>query len=130
MRGTLKLYLVLVFLSGLLVGGVAVELYNARTVRGFNPADARKRYAEELKTRLKLSPEQSLQLDATFRDTHARYRALREKYQPEVKTIQDEHTEKVRSLLNPEQQAEYEKMRQEREARRRSQDGDRQRPKP
>jgi flagellar motility protein MotE (MotC chaperone) len=122
MKNALKLYLVLVFLSGAVVGGVAVQLYNTRSVRGFNPADARKRYADELRTRLNLTPEQSQQLDDAFRHTRERYRVLREKYEPEVKAIQEEHTDTVRQMLSLRQQAEYEKMRQERDARRRSQD--------
>ncbi len=110
-----KVYLALVFVSGAVFGGIAMQLYNARDVRGFNPADARKRYAEEMRTRLRLTAQQSQQLEEIFKTTHERYRALREKYQPEVKLIQEDHAERIRQMLSETQRREYEKMRQERE---------------
>ncbi len=116
-----KLYALLVFLSGALVGGVAVQLYNARTVRGYNSEDMRKRYADEIRTRLKLNPEQSKRLDAVFEDTHQQFRALREKYRPEVKAIQEYQAQKIREMLDENQRREYEKMRLERDEKRRQQ---------
>ncbi len=113
-----KVYLTLVFLSGAVVGGVALQLFNGSSVRGFNPADARKRYAEEMRERLKLTPEQSQKLEAIFKSTHERFRVLREKYQPEVKAIQEEHADSIRRMLNETQRQEYDRMRQERDSRR------------
>lgn len=116
-----KLYALLLFLSGALVGGVAVQFYNARTVSGFNPADMRKKYAEEIRTRLNLNAEQSKRLEAVFEDTHQQFRALREKYRPEVKAIQEYQAQKIREMLDENQRREYEKMRLERDEKRRQQ---------
>ncbi|HWR51548.1 MAG TPA: hypothetical protein VN428_10600 [Bryobacteraceae bacterium] len=116
-----KLYALLVFLSGALVGGVAVQFYNARTVRGYNPADMRKQYAEEIRTRLNLNAEQSKRLDAVFEDTHQQFRSLREKYRPEVKAIQEYQAQKIREMLDENQRREYDKMRLERDQKRRQQ---------
>lgn len=116
---SLRLYLALVFVSGILVGGVGVWLFTANSVSGFNPEDARRRYTEEMQTRLQLTPEQSTKLQQIFESTHHRLEALRGKWFPEVKAIQDEQFEQIRQMLNAEQRAEYEKMRQEREEHRR-----------
>lgn len=116
---SLRVYLALVFLSGILVGGVGVWLFTGNTASGFNPQDARRRYSEEMQTRLRLTPEQSTQLQEIFKSTRDRLEALRGKWFPEVKAIQDEQLEQIRQMLNEEQRAEYEKMRQEREELRR-----------
>ena len=117
-RPSVTAYLVLVFLSGLLLGAVGVELYNARAVnaeRRFGPEEMRKRYVEEMRTRLKLRADQVEQLNTILDDTGDRYRELREKYRPEVRAIQDSQVEKIRSLLDDTQKLEYERMREERE---------------
>jgi hypothetical protein len=116
-----KLYALLVFLSGALVGGVAVQFYNARTVRGYNPADMRAKYAEEIRTRLSLNADQTKRLEAVLEDTHQQFRALREKYRPEVKHIQEYQAQKIREMLDENQRREYDKMRLERDEKRRQQ---------
>ena len=116
-----KLYALLVFLSGALVGGVAVQFYNARTVRGYNPADMRAKYAEEIRTRLSLNVDQTKRLEAVLEDTHQQFRALREKYRPEVKHIQEYQAQKIREMLDENQRREYDKMRLERDEKRRQQ---------
>ncbi len=114
-------YLGLVFLSGVLVGGVGFGLYNARSVSASlktNPCTAaavRQRYMAEMETRLKLQPEQVQKLSGILEETHNRFKALRVKYKPEVKIIQDEQAASIRSILNDAQRAEYEKVREERE---------------
>ncbi len=118
---SIVVYLCLVFVSGALVGGVGYRLYNTESVTAVlksNPctADAvRHRYMDEMQTRLKLSPDQVQKLSAILEGTHKRFKTLREKYKPEVKTIQEEQVASIRAILNATQQAEYEKMRQERE---------------
>lgn len=110
------LYLVLVFLSGVLVGGIGFEVYTTRSVKAApNRDDLLHRYREEMQTRLRLRPDQMKQLDAILEATHGRFRQLREKYRPEVHAIQDEQAEQIRGILDAQQRAEYEKMREERE---------------
>ena len=111
-------YIVLVFLSGVLVGVVGFGLYNARAVRAqgepCSPDALRERYRQDLRTRLQLSPDQIRKLDVILNDTHDRFVALRDKYKPEVTAIQDAHAAAVRAILDDRQRAEYEKLRQER----------------
>jgi uncharacterized membrane protein len=112
------IYVVLVFLSGVLVGVAGFGLYSAHTVGAkaepCSPEALRDRYREELRTRLQLGPDQLKKLDIILEDTHNRFVALRDKYKPEVTVIQDAHANSIRAILDDRQRAEYEKLRQER----------------
>ncbi len=116
---TVILYLCLVFASGILVGGFGTRLYSARTVDAksnpCSPEDLRRRYLEDMRTRLNMTGEQFKQFTGILEATRERFHDLRKKYRPEVKVIQDEQAEKIRAILNDEQRAEYEKMREERD---------------
>jgi hypothetical protein len=115
---SIAFYLCLVFLSGVLVGGVGLGLYSARSSTKGDPCgpDAvRQRYRDDLRSRLQLRPDQLLKLDGILEETHQRFRAMRDKYRPEVKTIQAEQAESIRAMLDDRQKTEYEKLRQERE---------------
>jgi hypothetical protein len=116
---TVALYAVLTFASGLVVGVAGYRLYTASNVRAKveprSPEDFRKKYVEEMRSRLKLSDKQVTDLNAVLDATRERFRQLREKERPEVKAIQDEQLERIRALLSAEQLAEYEKMRAERD---------------
>jgi hypothetical protein len=50
-------------------------------------------------------------------DTRARVDETRQKMHPAYQAIHEQQVEKVRAMLNPEQQLEYDKMRKEREDR-------------
>lgn len=112
------IYVVLVFVSGLLVGVVGFGIYSARAAGAkaepCNPEALRQHYREELRTRLRLSPDQLKKLDVILEETHNRFVALRDKYKPEVTAIQNAHAESIRAILDDRQRAEYEKLRQER----------------
>ena len=112
------LYLAVVFLSGVVVGGFALRLYTAKSVNAIasqNPAqrhaEIRKQYITDMRTRLRLTDAQVAQLeqiaDATGQRMHEMHR-----------TIDAEHVEKVNAMLNDDQRAEYAKWRDEREKRR------------
>ena len=115
---SIAVYLALVLLSGILLGGVGWGLYNARAGGKADPCSpdaVRERYRTDLRTRLQLRSDQVLKLDTILEETHQRFRAMRDKYRPEVKAIQAEQTESIRAMLDDRQRAEYEKLRQERE---------------
>lgn len=113
------IYLCLVFLSGVLLGSVGFELYHTHSVSAKeNPCSAsavRRRYIDEMQTRLRLQPEQVQKLSTILEETHFRFQALRQKYKPELKVIQEEQAARVRAILNTTQQTEFDKIRQERE---------------
>lgn len=108
------LYLLLVFLSGAVVGALAHRLYVREDVAPRprpSPEEFRRRYMEEMRARLKLSDEQVKQIDIILDETRDRYRT-------QMRAIQEEQSARIRAVLNPDQRSEYEKMRQEREERR------------
>lgn len=116
---SLKVYLVLVFLSGVLVGAVGYGLYNARPVNAKSTADeVRRKYADEMRKRLKLTPDQTRKLGEILESTHERFQKLRERWHPEVKALQEDQVDRIRQMLTDSQKLEYEKMRQEREKKR------------
>jgi len=119
-NATAALYVVLIFLSGVLVGGFGYRLYSASSVnaaRARSSEDYRVRYVTEMRNRLKLSERQVEELNAILDATRERWREVRERYKPEMKSIQDEQVERIRAILDPAQRTEYEKMRAEREER-------------
>jgi hypothetical protein len=110
------LYLLLVFVSGSVVGGFANRLYMLKTT--VNAATAprsheefRKHYLDMMQSRLHLNESQVTQLKQIMDTTDDHFRELH-------KTIEGEHFQKVEAMLDDTQKAEYAKMRQERELKR------------
>jgi len=115
-------YLLLVFLSGIAVGVFANRLYFMNSVSANtsskSPEEWRRKYVEEIRSRLRLSDQQVAQLQPILDETRQRFHDAHERAKPELKAIQDEQVQKVRSILKDDQKAEFEKFRQEREKRR------------
>lgn len=120
---TVALYLSLVFACGLAVGAFGHWLYANNTVSAKSgkiqarstPEEFRRRYVDEMKTRLKLDDQQLSRLNAVLDGTRAKFEAMKERHKPEVKQIQQEQVDQINGFLNDGQRAEYQKMRQERE---------------
>jgi len=114
-------YFLLVFASGALVGALGYRTYSPPIARTVNtpppPGDWRKQYMEESKARLDLTDQQIVQLTAIMDDTETRFRQARERENQEIRQIRDEHIEKVKMMLTPEQLPKYLKLHAEREAR-------------
>ena len=117
---TTSVYLLLVFLSGAVVG-VLGHSYAARSVSPNttprNPEQYKRRYIEELRTRLKLNDDQVNQLSGILDETRRRFHEQHERAKPEMDRIQNDQVSKVSALLSDAQRSEYEKMRAEREKR-------------
>ena len=117
------LYLALVFLSGALVGGFGHRLYMMKSVSANtaprNPEEFRRKWVDEMQTRLRLSPDQMGKLQTILDKTRQRYHEVHERSKPEMTAIQEDQVRKVNAILTPVQQTEYEKLRAEREERRR-----------
>ncbi|HUS05038.1 MAG TPA: hypothetical protein VMZ52_01990 [Bryobacteraceae bacterium] len=118
---TVTFSIVAVFVSGVLVGAFGHQLYTVKTVIAKvatnNPEEWRKKYVTEMQDRLKLDAGQTQQLNSILDQTRARYREVKERYRPEMKQIHEEQIQKVRAILNKEQQPEYDKLRRERDQR-------------
>ena len=128
---TLLLYLSMVFASGLLVGSLGYRLYNAETTakavvtedKRPGPAEWRARYVSAMTKRLQLSDEQLVQLNAILDESKVKYDALEKEahdsYRPQRRKVREDQIAKTIMILTPEQQVEYEKLREERAEKRR-----------
>ncbi len=120
-------YLLLVFLSGALVGAFGFRLYSAKSVsadaakpKPKNSHEAmRQRYMRDMENRLKLDERQKLDLVKVLDEFRGRYKTARDKIEPEMKQIQSEQRDKIRLLLREEQKSEYNKMLEEMDRKRR-----------
>ena len=120
---TVGIYMLAVFLSGVVVGGFGHRLYTAKSVSATapsrpDPEEYRRRYITELKARLDLNDEQLRQVNGILDQTRERFKQLREKHRPEMKAIHDGQVSQINSILTEPQRVEYEKFRAEREKQR------------
>jgi hypothetical protein len=122
-RWTIALYVGLVFASGIVVGAFGHRFTDVVGVsaKAPNPEEFRKRFNAEMKTRLQLTGEQSTRLDAILEQTREEFRATRDGLEPALQKIREEQHQRILEILEPAERAEYEKMREEREARIRQQ---------
>jgi Spy/CpxP family protein refolding chaperone len=118
---TAAAFAALIFLGGAAVGALGHRYYAATTVIASSDA-ARHRYIEEMQNRLKLTPVQVKQLETIMHETKAETRAVRDSYKPQMLKIKQEHIQRVKSILTPEQIPAYEKLVAEREERSRQQE--------
>jgi Spy/CpxP family protein refolding chaperone len=113
---TTLLYLVLVFASGMVLGGFANRLYMMKTVSAApstkTRAEFHEKYIQEMRTKLQLTDPQVAELKQIIEATD---HSLREMH----RSIDAEHAQKVAAMLNDSQKAEYAKIREERERKRR-----------
>jgi hypothetical protein len=121
-RWTIALYMGLVFLCGGVVGAFAHRLYTVSTVSANtrNPEEFRKRYLADLQARLKLSDNQVAKVNSVMDDTRTRFRAARVTIEPEMRKIREDQQREISELLSPEQQAEWQKIVEERERNRKN----------
>lgn len=112
----------LVFSCGVGVGTLGHWLYSTNTVvaakkaQSKTPEDFRREYVAGMTKRLQLNQEQVEKLNAVLDYTRNQFRQMKERHKPEVKAIQQEQVDKINEFLTPPQQAAYEQMRKEREA--------------
>jgi hypothetical protein len=123
------LYVFLVFLSGMVVGVFGYRLYTARTVSASvngpampRPADYRKKYVDEMTSRLKLSTDQVQQLGAILDETRTRYHEEHDRSKQQLAQIHNDQVQKVHEILTPAQVSAYDKFRAERDKEREARD--------
>ena len=116
----IALYLLLVFVSGSVVGALGYRTYNPPTARSvsapLSPDEWRRRYIEETRTRLSMSDDQVEKLKAMLDQTEILFRQARERENQEIRQIREDHYQRVRTILSGDQLPKYEKLHAEREA--------------
>jgi Spy/CpxP family protein refolding chaperone len=113
-------YLLLVFVSGSVVGALGYRTYNPPTARGSaspSPSEWRQNYIDESRSRLSLTDDQVAKLTAILDQTDARFREVHENANQLIRQIKEEHMARVRMILTPEQLPKYDQLHAEREAR-------------
>ena len=119
-RKSIALYVGLVFVSGAVLGVFGDRLYTVTTVTKaknakLTPEEFRRGYIGFMQKRLSLTEPQVTKLGLIFDETRARMNEIHERAIPEQQEIQKAQTEKIREMLTPAQQAEFEVVRKERE---------------
>jgi hypothetical protein len=121
--------LVLTFVAGSAVGIFGYRLYSGAAVMARpeprRSAEFRKMYLQEMENRLKLNDDQKTRLVLVLDQTQALFRQLNEKHRPEYDAIHQAQVEQINALLSADQQAEYTKLRAERDKRRKAREGSR-----
>jgi hypothetical protein len=118
-RSSALLSLILVFLSGTLVGGVSYRLYMVRTVesgvapagrdRGkMDPEEVRKRRVNEMREKIRLDEDQVAKLNVIYDATRQQFHALKKRGDEEGRGIWEKQKESVRAILRPDQLPLYE----------------------
>ena len=107
-------------MSGAVLGVFGDRLYTVTTVAGkgknakLSPEEFRHGYIGFMQKRLSLTEPQVTKLGLIFDETRARMNEIHERAVPEQQEIQKSQSEKIRELLTPAQQSEYEVMLKER----------------
>jgi hypothetical protein len=115
-------YLLLVFVSGSVVGALGYRTYNPPTARSVSapqrptPADVKRQYLDESRSRLDLTDDQMTKLSVILDQTNARFHEVRQQENERIRQIGEDHYQRVRLILMPDQLPKYEKLHQEREA--------------
>ena len=119
------LSLLLVFMSGVLVGGFTYRLYNVSVAAAPNnakkadPEEARKHIVADMRDRLKLDAQQVNQLQQIFDETRDQFHQIHDKMNAEGQAIHNEQIAKVKAILRANQLPIYEQWLAERERERR-----------
>jgi len=123
-RKSIALYVGLVFVSGAVLGVFGDRLYTVTTVasKGKNPPkpspeEFRRGYLGFMQKRLSLTDPQVTQLGLILDETRARMNEVHERTIPEQQEIQKSQSEKIRALLTPAQQSQYDVVIKERRER-------------
>jgi len=116
-RREAALLVFVVFLLGLLVGGVGNHLWGERVwgkqelpVRPGPPS--REQVVNDLTRELQLTPDQQKQLGPIIDDTRAQVRALYTPLDAQHEKIRQQGRERIRALLTPEQQPKFDQFMQ------------------
>jgi Spy/CpxP family protein refolding chaperone len=107
------LWVAVVFLLGVSLGGVVGYIFAHRSVSANAPMTAAERRAhkvEELTRVANLTPEQQQQLDAILTQVHSEYKAVREQSDAQIDQARQKGRTQIRAILTPEQRPRFEEF--------------------
>ena len=107
------LWVAVVFLLGVSLGGVVGYIFAHRSVSANAPMTAAERRAhkvEELTRAADLTPEQRQQLEAILTQVHSEYKAVREQSDAQIDQARQKGRNQIRAMLTPEQKPKFEEF--------------------
>jgi len=113
------LTLLVVFLSGAMVGGFAYRLYMVNSVNSGlepirpqrpNPDEVKRQKVKEIQETVKLDAAQVAQVDQAYDDTRKEFEKLEHTRHENMKTVNEALHDKIRGILKPEQRPLYESL--------------------
>lgn len=107
------LWVAVVFLLGVALGGVVGYIFAHRTVSANAPMTAQQRRAqkvEQLTKEANLTPEQRKQLEAILAQLHGEYKALREQADAQIDKARQKGRNQIRAILTSEQKPAFEEF--------------------
>ncbi|HEY7838709.1 MAG TPA: hypothetical protein VIC54_08935 [Terriglobales bacterium] len=107
-------YLVLIFVSGLLLGGMLMNVAEHYWLHA-HPAseyDLRQHrlIAQRMAQRLHLSAAQKNQVDAVLQQTLGQYQVLEDRLRPQFDQVRTKDRDNLRSILTPQQRGEFDRI--------------------
>ena len=123
-RFSATLYLLLVFLSGALFGGLSYRLYAVGSVSSSNPRptpeEFRRQYMDSIRTKVNLDAQQVDQVNQILDETRAQFDQMNAHMKENGQAIRNQQIQKINAILRDDQkpayvafQAEREKVRRE-----------------
>ncbi|ERR1700722_1611892 len=101
----------IVFLLGVLLGGVGNHLWGSRvwgnSTGRFGPPPTRDQVLANFTRQLELTPDQEKQLGDILDDSRSKFRSLDKSLDPQRMQIRDQSRAQMRALLTPEQQPKF-----------------------
>lgn len=107
-KGTLLL--LVAFGLGVAGGAAGFGLYKARVAwwRSADPAQIQQRVLARLTKEVDLRPEQQQRVEAVLKETGQEFARLREEFSPRFRDIRTRARERIRAVLDAEQQSKFE----------------------
>ena len=119
--------LLLVFLSGALVGAMAHRLYMVNTVVSSrqppprrDPEDVKRQIMAETREKVKLDDGQVRKLDQIYEEERAQFGQLRQSWNEQGRELRKVTADKIKDMLRPDQVPLFEQLQADRTARQRS----------
>jgi len=130
-RSSAILSVVLVFLSGALVGAVANRLYMVNTVssngvtmaprsQDISPEDRRKHLVAEMRTEVKLDDQQVKELETIYDHTLEQFNEMHKRWDGESRAARDKQTDAIKAMLRPDQLVLFDQLRAKHDAERKA----------
>jgi len=116
----IAVYLFFVFVIGALVGAFGYRLYTVTAVsavsRVNNPTqdERRQRFVNDLRQRLNLDSDQLQKLGGILDECRAKARVIHKQIDPQMTALRRAQEDKIRAILNPQQQPEFDRWRADR----------------